>query len=147
MGERKLAESAPEWEDGVEEIDRFWTSSEAPKEYARLEDVIFLANKGKKISSAVELKKQSIEIKVKGPKADEKQSGIDAFLLIATYEFGFDGRKKQISKVYAFGRAQKGPTIPETDRIVANERLKMDYERLKLAKIDIEEVYFEDTLF
>ena len=46
------------------------------------------------------------------------------------------------SEVLAFGCADEKTSEEQDNKIIANERLKMDYERLKNAEIKMEEKFF-----
>ncbi|MGQ9571516.1 MAG: hypothetical protein ACUVUQ_11910 [Thermodesulfovibrionales bacterium] len=67
---------------------------------------------------------------------------LDMYLLIADYTFTIENDVKRISKVYMYGSAEESLTAVKIDTNIANERLKMDYSRLKEANISFEEKYF-----
>jgi len=141
----KDLESIPEWEYGIDDSDRFWACVEGSREVARLEDIIRIASSGIRVSCFMELKKKNVEIKVKNADADRHQSRIDAFLLLAEYAFSFEETTARICKVYVFGKAQRSGKIQKVDRDVANQRLRVDYERLRAANIEFKELFFEDN--
>jgi hypothetical protein len=140
----KHLQSAPEWKEGLDEIERFWNESNRVRDCARLEDVIFLANNGKFVKGSVSLDKQLIEIRIKPETMETGAEWTEAYLLLGNYIFLFDDRAREISKVYAFGKARSDGSVSVLDKLVANERLKVDFKRLKAARIEIEEVYFEE---
>ena len=137
-------QSAPEWEEGIEEIERFWSESNRVKDFARLEDVIFLANNGKFVKGFVRLAKQLVEIRIRPETSETCAEWTQAYLLLGNYIFLFDDRATEISKVYAFGKARSDGLVSVLDKMVANERLKVDFMRLKAARVEIEEKYFEE---
>jgi len=47
-----------------------------------------------------------------------------------------------VSKVYLYGSAEASLSHEKIDKSIANERLKMDYQRLRKAHIKFEETYF-----
>jgi hypothetical protein len=143
----RVPKIVPDWEDGIGDSNRFWSSFDESRQYARLEDIIRVASAGKRVSGIIVLGKKHIEIKVKGAEADRHRARIAAFLLLAEYEFSFAETTAHLSKVYAFGRAENGKRIPEVDLAVANQRLRADYERLRLANVKFKEAYFEDESF
>jgi hypothetical protein len=49
---------------------------------------------------------------------------------------------KLVTKVYMFGSSEESPDSVKINKSIANARLKMDYQRLKDAKISFEEKYF-----
>lgn len=143
MKKAKDLKSAPEWEYAIDDTDRFWARVEGPKEIKRLEDIIRIAIAGIRVTCVIEIRRKNIEIKVTEAEADGHQVDINAFLLLAEYTFSFEESTGHVSKVYVFGRTQKDRGIPKGDRDVANQRLRVDYERLRLANIEFKEVYFE----
>lgn len=138
-------QSAPEWKEGLDEVERFWNESNRVRDFARLEDVIFLAKNGKFVKGSVRLAKQLIEIRIKPETMDASAEWTEAYLLLGNYLFLFDDRAKDISKVYAFGKANSDGSVSVLDKLVANERLKVDFKRLKAARVEIEEEYFEEN--
>lgn len=111
-------------------------------ELNRLEDFISLAKKGEKVSAEVTLRKQFVTQKVHPEETEEMKQEVDMYLLIADYTFKFGNDVKQVSKVYMYGSAEEPLTAVKIDINIANERLKMDYARLKDANISFEERYF-----
>jgi hypothetical protein len=85
-------------------------------EFGRLEDVIALAREGKDVHAEIDLKKQ----------------------LVTQIEKDV----RQVSKVYVYGFFEEPAGAFWVNVNIANARLKMDYQRLKDAKITFEEKYF-----
>jgi hypothetical protein len=73
----------------------------------------------------------------------EPEDEIDMFILSADYLFVVAGETKEITKYYASGIDGESPTATKRNIYVANERLKMDYERLKEAKIVFLEKFWD----
>lgn len=111
-------------------------------EFGRIEDFIALANEGKDVHAAVELKKQVVVQKVHPDETEDMKSEIDMYLLIGVYTFRVGNKVKQVSKVYIYGSLEEPPGVFWVNINIANTRLKMDYRRLKDAKITFEEKYF-----
>ncbi|MEW6569901.1 MAG: hypothetical protein AB1390_01815 [Nitrospirota bacterium] len=108
----------------------------------RLEDFIALAREGKKIQATIDLKKRLIQQKVHPEETDEMKGETEMYLLLAVYSFKFDGDLRKIAKVYVHGSAREPLSVSKENISVANERLKMDYGRLRKANIEFEEKYF-----
>jgi hypothetical protein len=70
------------------------------------------------------------------------KSEIDMYILIGAYTFRVGKVVKQVSKVYMYGSLGEPPGVFWVSINIANTRLKMDYQRLKDAKITFEEKYF-----
>lgn len=144
MKRSKEYKSVPECEYAIDDSDRFWDRARQPSEISRLEDIIRIANTGIRVRCFIELKKKNVEIKVNDAEIDRQPSvSIAAFLLLAQYTVNFEKTNATVSKVYVFGRAQQDGGIPEADSDVANQRLYVDYERLRQANIRFDEVYFK----
>lgn len=110
--------------------------------FVRLEDFIFLAKEGKNVRVEIELRKQLAKQKVHPEETEEMKGEIDTCLLIGDYTFRVEGEVQNVSKVYMFGFLEEFLSATKTDKNIANERLKMDYRRLKDANIPVEEKYF-----
>jgi hypothetical protein len=111
-------------------------------EFGRIEDVITLAGEGKEVSAEVDLRKQIVTQKVHPGDTEDMKSEIDVYLLIGAYTFWIGKEVRQVSKVYVYGFLEEPPGVFRTNINIANARLKMDYQRLKDAKIAFEEKYF-----
>jgi hypothetical protein len=105
-------------------------------ELGRIEDFIALAKEGKAVKVAIDLKKQLVTQIHPGDTKDVM------YLLIANYTFRAEKEVDQISKVYMFAFSEESPDALKVNTTIANGRLKMDYQRLKDAKITFEEKYF-----
>jgi len=108
----------------------------------RIEDFIALSELGNKVSATVELRKQLVTQKVHPEETDEMKSEIDMYLLFVDYTFAVGTNTKKVSKSYMYSSTVESLNDSKIDKNIANERLKMDYKRLKSAKIEIEEKYF-----
>jgi hypothetical protein len=88
----------------------------------RLEDLIQMAEKGKKV---------------------EITEDQEAFLLNAAYRFHAEGTTYSVSKNYVTVLPTASVSVARSNRAIANDRLKADYKRLSTAGISAEEKYFE----
>jgi len=111
-------------------------------ELGRIEDFITLAKEGKDVKVAIDLKKQLVSQKVHPEDIEDVKREIDMYLLIAHYTFRAEEEVNQVSKVYMFAFSEESPDTLKVNTAIANSRLKIDYERLKDAKITFEEKYF-----
>ncbi|MDY6971383.1 MAG: hypothetical protein SV775_03530 [Thermodesulfobacteriota bacterium] len=111
-------------------------------EFNRIEDFISFARKGNQVDLTVKLRKQMVAQKVHPGETEDMKTEIDMYLLLGDYTFTVGGNVKKISKSYIFGSAGESRSNADVDKKVANARLKMDYQRLKDAKIVFEEKYF-----
>lgn len=111
-------------------------------EFSRIEDFIALAKEGTDVHVSIELRKQLVAQKVHPEDTEEKKSEIDMYLLLGDYTFKVKGEEKKISKVYVYGSAEEPLVAAKENKNIANERLKMDYRRLREANIMLEEKYF-----
>ncbi len=103
----------------------------------RLEDFIDLAKKGQEVRAEVELERRMIK--------EELRTGeeVDAYVLVANYTFMAGKQTGKVSKIYMGGFDEEGPDTSDINRRIANERLKMDYQRLRKANINLEEKFFD----
>lgn len=109
----------------------------------RLEYFIELARKGKKVRVEVALRRQLVEQKVHPDETDDNSGKSDMYLLIGDYLCECEGEQSTISKIYVYGRLGEPVETGRINRSVANERLKMDYQRLDHINIAFSEKYFE----
>jgi len=109
---------------------------------SRLEDVIRIANEGKRVDMEVELKKLPMIQEIPDNKAEGKPHKINTYLLIAYYNFKVDVQSYKFSKVYAFANAEESLIVTEMNKDIANARLVMDYKRLSDAHIHFHEKFF-----
>jgi len=115
------------------------TNKEKPQ---RLEHFIDLAKTGTSVGLEVTLRKQILT-----PKDDRKEPyrlkvDVDMYFLMGDFNFNAGGENATISKVYILGPVEESTQEEEERKAVANERLKMDYRRLKATGISCEEKYF-----
>lgn len=108
----------------------------------RLEDFIALAREGKKIQAEIELIKQDIQQKAHPDETEERKGELNGYLLIGDYTFKAEGESSRVSKVYMMGFAKESLDTSRLNKNIANDRLKMDYQRLKDAKVKFEPKYF-----
>jgi len=111
-------------------------------DYRRIEDFIALAKEGGKVHMEIELKRQLVTQKVPQGVTEDMKDEINMYLLTADYVFRVGKEFKLISKVYVFGSSEEPLDVVKVNSNIANARLKMDYQRLKDAKITFEEKYF-----
>jgi hypothetical protein len=111
-------------------------------ELLRIEDFIALAKEGKGVNVTIDLRKQPVVQKVHPGDTEESKGELDMYLLFGDYTFKIGKWEKVVSKVYMYGTV--GETLNETkvNKSIANERLKLDYQRLKEVNIHFEEKYF-----
>jgi hypothetical protein len=108
----------------------------------RLEHFISLAKEGIQIQALIDLQKKDVI-----PAADPHQKPEDAksntmYLLIGEYSFTVAGETQKVSKVYAYGTYTYSRDSLKQNMHFANDRLKMDYKRLREAKIKFDEKFF-----
>jgi len=107
----------------------------------RLEDLIQMAQEGKKVEGDVVLHKIPISLKTH-PEAGITEDQ-EAFLLNAAYRFHAEGMTYSVSKNYVTVLPTASVNVAHSNRAIANDRLKADYKRLSTAGISVEEKYFE----
>jgi len=109
----------------------------------RLEDFIVIAESG--ITVQIEVKLRRLIAGPEGPpeEADFMADDTEVYLLIGDYTVEGIGEEKQIiSKVYILGATAESPVASSRNKDIANQRLKMDYGRLKDAGIKFKEKFF-----
>ena len=111
-------------------------------EFARLEDFIHLAEQGGDVQLQVELRRQAIKQKVHHGETEHGEGEINAYLLIGDYTFRMEGDRYKVSKIYMLGSAEEPAEAARLNSNIANERLKMDYQRLTGAGITFSAKYF-----
>jgi hypothetical protein len=111
--------------------------------YTRLEDVVHLARAGKDVKVEVTLRKEIVAQKVHPEETETMKGEMNMCLLIGDYTCRVGDAEMNVSKVYMYYSAEERKEASRVDRNIANERLKMDYKRLKDAKIEFEEKFFE----
>ena len=112
-------------------------------ELDRLEDFIILSSEGEQVRVKIELRKKPIKEKVHPDETDDMRNELDMYLLIGDYTFKWaDTAAKKVSKVYVFGSMSESLVAASGNKNITNQRLMMDYQRLKDANIEFEEKYF-----
>ena len=114
----------------------------------RLEDLIVIAQQGKTVRAKVELRKIPLAQKVHPDESNDRSGELDTYLLIGDYVFEVEGESRietplaPISKTYMFATIGESNDARRMNTNIANARLRMDYQRLQNANIEIEEMYF-----
>jgi vacuolar-type H+-ATPase subunit D/Vma8 len=108
----------------------------------RLEDFITLAKEGKKVEVEIELKKMRVTQKVHPDETEDMSDELESYLLTGDYMFRVEGESWKVSKVYVMGLAGESMNTAMLNKNIANDRLKMDYQRLKDVNIEFEDKYF-----
>lgn len=111
---------------------------------SRLEDFISLARKGEKVELTVTLNKRVFTRKFSPHIAGETEDELDMYILSADYFFVVEGKVNEITKFYVSGIEGESTGKTERNIYIANERLKMDYARLKDAKIVFLEKFWDE---
>jgi hypothetical protein len=111
-------------------------------EFVRLEDFIHLAEQGKDVQLHLELRRQAIKQKVHQGEMEQGEGETNAYLLIGDYNFRMEGDRYRVSKIYVLGSAEEPADVAQLNSHIANERLKMDYQRLAGAGIILAAKYF-----
>jgi hypothetical protein len=114
--------------------------------FSRLEDFISLAGKGEEIDLTVALNKQIFTRKFDPYTMGDPEDEIDMYILSANYVFVVKGKTNEIKKFYVSGIEGESLDMTRQHIYVANERLRMDYKRLREAKIVFEEKYWDEQL-
>lgn len=115
--------------------------------FSRLEDFISLAGKGEEVALTITLNKQILTRKFEPYTVGEPEDEIDMYIFSADYVFLVEGKTHEVTKLYAFGVEGELLNITKRNITVANERLKMDYKRLREANIGFEEKFWHDQLW
>lgn len=111
--------------------------------YNRLEDFISLAKSGEEIDLTVSLNKQLFTRKFYSSKSGDAEDEIDMYILSADYVFIARGVQTEVTKLYASGIEGESSDSTIRNIHIANERLKMDYKRLKDAHIIFAEKFWD----
>ncbi|WP_028323831.1 hypothetical protein [Desulfatirhabdium butyrativorans] len=120
------------------------TTEEGKKGYMeRLEDLIALAISRNKGQFEAKLRKEIVKQDMLPDETGEQKARKNWYLLIADFALtGSGGKNRTVTKVYAFGDIHETAAEEEVIRSIANERLKMDYQRLRDAGIACKETFF-----
>lgn len=110
----------------------------------RLEDLVRLARRGKKISLTINLYRKLVKETVQSESTDDIPIASDMCLFVADFKptQSIPDQPSQITKVYAMGGINETEINDRTLCYIANQRLDMDYTRLKDAGIVFETAYF-----
>jgi hypothetical protein len=108
----------------------------------RLAYFIDRAKSGKKVTVEIVLREQAVEWPAHPDETDDMTGITRTYLLLADYICECEDEVGTISKIYVYGFAAEPAASRKVNTSVANERLKMDYQRLKDASIMFEEKYF-----
>jgi|GEM_PF-374182 len=112
------------------------------KIFNRLEDFISIARKGEKVDLTVVLNKRIFTRKFDPYTTGDPEDEIDMYILSADYLFVVAGEAMEVTKYYVSGIEGESFIATKNNMYVANERLKMDYKRLREAKIIFLEKYW-----
>ena len=110
--------------------------------FGRLEDFISLAKQGQYIEVSIDLKKQIVIPKVNQGESGDIKIESELYVLSGEYSFNVEGNVRKVSKPYMYGVSEESANMALREMQIANERLKMDYNRLREANIIFEEKYF-----
>ena len=111
-------------------------------ELRRIEDFISLAKKGEDVNVTIDLRHEFVSQKMHPGDTEKLKGAIDMYLLFGDYTFSVGTNTKKVSKSYMYGSTIESTNDAKISKNIANERLKMDYKRLKNAKVELEEKYF-----
>ncbi len=114
--------------------------------FNRLEDFISLARKGEKVDLTVVLNKRIFTRKFGPYTMGNSEDEIDMYILSTDYVFVVGGKTNEVTKFYVSGIEGESLNMIKRNIYVANERLKMDYKRLREAKIVFEEKLWDEQL-
>jgi hypothetical protein len=110
----------------------------------RLEDYINLARAGKSIRLQTRLYKKWFKEVSQSNATDDLDIEMDKCLLMVDFSpiHAEEGMPEKITKAYMISPINEKEVDDKTTRHIANERLRMDYARLKEVDIFIEEIFF-----
>ena len=109
----------------------------------RIEDFIALANEGKDVNVMIDLRREFMSRKMQPGDTEELKGAIDIYLLFGNFTFKIGDWEKVVSKAYMmYGSTGEYLNNIRIKKRIANERLKMDYRRMKDVNIHFEEKYF-----
>ena len=111
-------------------------------ELLRIEDFIALAKEGKDVNVTVDLRQHFVSQKIHPGDTEELKDAIDMYLLFGDYTFKIGNWKKLVSKIYMYGSTGESLNDTKINKSIANDRLRLDYQRLKDVNIRFEEKYF-----
>ncbi|MFH1981562.1 MAG: hypothetical protein ABIL58_06955 [Pseudomonadota bacterium] len=110
----------------------------------RLEEFITRARSGKPVQLRVMVFRSMVKQVVQSESTDDIQDESDMNLLMAAFTPVAKGEivGTKVTKVYAISPINEIEVNAKTTQRIANERLKMDYARLKAAGVKFEEKFF-----
>jgi len=112
-------------------------------ELGRIEDFIALANEGKDVNVMIDLRQEFMSRKMHPGDIEKLKGTIDIYLLFGDFTFEIGDWEKVVSKAYMmYGSTGESLNDIRIKKRIANERLKMDYRRMKNVNIHFEEKYF-----
>ena len=110
--------------------------------FARIEDFVALAEAGQKVKVMVQLREQAVTQKVHPEETEEMKQEMEMYILFGDFTFKVGDEKAILSKSYVYGSHKESLNETKINKNIANERLKMDYKRMREAKIEFEEELF-----
>ena len=110
----------------------------------RLDDFIKLAGSGQPIQLEITLRRDIVKHVSQAESTDDINIETDLALLMADFKTAYDiaDGPEMVSKVYAIGPVNENEIDAKTTRQIANQRLRLDFDRLKEASVSFEAVYF-----
>ncbi len=111
--------------------------------FNRLEDFIYLAGRGEHVDLTVTLKKQRFTRKFDPYSMVDSEDEIDMCILSADYIFSVGGKTNKVTKLYVYGIEGESLIAAKNNIFIANERLSMDYKRLRKANIVFKEKFWD----
>lgn len=111
--------------------------------FNRLEDFISIARKGEKVDLSVVLNKRIFTRKFGSYTMGDPEDEIDMYMLSADYLFVVAGEAFEVTKYYVSGIEGESLITTKHNIYIANERLKMDYKRLREASVIFSEKFWD----
>lgn len=111
--------------------------------FNRIEDFISLSRKGEMVDLTVTLNKQFVTRKFDPYTMGDPEDEIGMYILSADYLFALGGEVKEVTKYYVSGIEGESLSDAKRNIYVANERLKIDYKRLREAEIVFLEKFWD----
>jgi len=109
---------------------------------SRIDDFVAVARSGREVLASIELLRVLVTEKVHPGGTEDMKSEIAMYLLLANYTFTVGKDSTKVSKVFIYGSAEESLNEAKINKHIANERLKMDYKRMREVNIQFEEKYF-----
>ena len=110
----------------------------------RLDDFIKLAQSGRSVQLEIKVYTDMVKQLGRSESTDDIDVEADMNLLMADFvpAPGMPAKPEMVTKVYAVCPINENEIDANTTRHIANQRLRMDYARLKEAGVKFEEKYF-----